>query len=1000
MENRFFAINSLLRPSKRRQSGYSHPSSIVERFAASFDAVNYTVPGIVSPIQQPTGMVCWATVTTMMINWRNQRSSTIETVIANTGTVYLNKVRNNQGLSSAEKIPFLRAAGLTPEFPQSLSIAGWEQMMRNYGPIWVTTAEGSDASFGIHARIIHGIQGDGTSENTTLSIVDPGTGTAYREKFSDFLVKFEREVRVSADWDGRIQIVHFSTNTAIAKSFAAVNYTVPGIVGPIQQPTGMVCWATVTTMMINWRNQSSSAIETVIANTGTVYLNKVRNNQGLSSAEKIPFLRAAGLTPEFPQSLSIAGWEQMMRNYGPIWVTTAEGSDANFGIHARIIHGIQGDGTPENTTLSIVDPGTGTAYPEKFSDFLVKFEREVRVSADWDGRIQIVHFAARTATAKSFTATQSVISATGIALIKRLEGFRAQKYNDQAGHCTIGYGTLIHKGNCNGDASEQPYANGVTDERATELLMTRVGDFQRTINEQITVSLNQNQFDALVSFVYNIGSENFRRSTLRRLLNQGSYTSVPTEMRKWVKIRQNGALVDSQGLVNRRNAEIELYNTAVGSVAQSFSFDDRILFSGDLTVQEDFIQQYSQNAIDSMQQTRVPASVTLAQAALESGWGRSAPRFNFFGIKAGASWTGERQLLTTTEIHSDNDRSRHPYPEIISIEQYTDNNGNVKYRWRVKDNFRAYANAVESFNDHGNFLVNNARYREAFNHTGDARQFVREIARAGYATDPSYATSLIQIIEHNNLIRFDTVAPVSTANSNTVQEFAGDILSNPGRVSIPANIRTQLESIRTNGSYTLNGNTFTPSLSLLQSISQMLYFSLDHNRSANPAFGILSYIRPASSHHSNGTAVDLTHIDGIRIDVRNQQQCLDAVICAINNLASGSYALGLPRPPYADGAGADHDFTTYNRHITVYANTQPPTLLPEYQNLPTTGNFFLPNRWNEHSPTGSTATDLNHITNETSRAALRTAINNASGRGVNIRYLFADALDHLHIQAL
>lgn len=180
----------------------------------------------------------------------------------------------------------------------------------------------------------------------------------------------------------------------------------------------------------------------------------------------------------------------------------------------------------------------------------------------------------------------------------------------------------------------------------------------------------------------------------------------------------------------------------------------------------------------------------------------------------------------------------------------------------------------------------------------------------------------------------------------------------------------------------------------------MLYFSLDHNKTAGTAFGILSYVRPASTHHSNGTAVDLTHIDGIRIDVRNQQQCLDAVIAAINNLAPGSYAIGLPRPPYADGAGADHDFSTYNRHITVYANTQPPTLLPEYQNLPTTGNFFLPNRWNEHSPTGSTATDLNHITNETSRAALRTAINNASGRGAVIKYLFADALDHLHIQSL
>lgn len=805
-----------------------------------------------------------------------------------------------------------------------------------------------------------------------------------------------------------------------ANSFDAVDYTIPGVITPLRQPTGMVCWATVATMMISWRRQMAFSIETAMGNIGPIYLTKFRNNQGLSAAEKIPFLQAAGMQFEYPQSLNVTGWEHLLRTYGPLWVTTAEGSDANFGIHARIVTAIRGNGNAQDTQLTIIDPARGNSYQERFSEFLTKFEREVRVSQAWDGRIQIVHFAAGTATAHSltddtYTETMSVVSSRGVDLIKRLEGFRAQRYNDQAGHCTIGYGTLIHKGNCNGsDASEQPYLNGVDEARATELLTARLNNFQQAVNQQVTVTLNQNQFDALVSFVYNIGVDNFRRSTLLRLLNQGNYSAVPTEMRKWVKIRQHGALTDSQGLINRRNAEIELYNAPVASGAQSFSLDyngymdEAATLAEDFSVQSDFIQQYGQNAADSMRQTRVPASVTLAQAALESGWGRHAPGFNFFGIKAGSSWTGATQLLTTTEVHSDNDRSRHPYPEVISIEQFTDSNGNVKYRWRVKDNFRSYANAAESFTDHGNFLVNNSRYRAAFSHTDDGRQFAREIARAGYATDPNYGNTLVQLIDRNNLTRFDVqqatpAAPapaVSGANSSTIQEFAGDILSGPGRALIPQPVRQQLQYIREHGNYTLNGNTFTPSLPLLQSITQIMYFSLDHNTTANPAFSILSYIRPASSHHPNGTAVDISHIDGKRIDVRNQQQCLDAVIVAINNLAPGSYALGLPRPPYADGAGADHDFTTYNRHITVYNDTHPPTLMTQYQDLPTTGNFFLPNRWNEHSPTGSTATDLNHITNETSRNAIRTAINNAQGRGVNIRYLFADALDHLHIQAL
>ncbi len=593
------------------------------------------------------------------------------------------------------------------------------------------------------------------------------------------------------------------------------------------------------------------------------------------------------------------------------------------------------------------------------------------------------------------------VSTSGINLIKQFERFMPQKYNDQAGHCTIGYGTLIHHGNCNGDASEQPYTNGITEERATELLMTRINSTQQVLNDTVTVTLSQNQFDALASFVYNIGTGAWNRSTLRRLLNQGNYDAVPTEMRKWVKVRINGRPVDSQGLINRRNREIALFTGT--SSAQSIAASWNSL-SGEFSVQTDFISQYSQNAIDSMRTTRVPASVTLAQAALESGWGRHAPSLNFFGIKAGSSWTGQRQLLTTTEIHNDNDQSRHPYPEIISIEAFTDSSGATKYRWRVKDYFRAYASATDSFNDHGNFLVNNSRYREAFNHTNDGRQFAREIARAGYATDPGYADSLISIIDHNNLIQYDTPPStgqsISSAQSVTIQEVVNDILSNPGRVSIPSNIRQQLEYIRTNGNYQLGDNTFVPSLSLLQSINQMLYFSLNHNQSANPAFGILSYIRPRSSHHSNGTAVDLTHIDGIRIDVRNQAQCLNAVVAAINNLAPGNYALGLPRPPYADGSGAEHDFRTYNNHITVYANTTPPTLLPQYQDLPTTGNLFLPNQYNEHSPSGRTATDLNFIANTNSRNTLKTAIDNAATRGANILFLFADALDHLHIQAM
>lgn len=165
------------------------------------------------------------------------------------------------------------------------------------------------------------------------------------------------------------------------------------------------------------------------------------------------------------------------------------------------------------------------------------------------------------------------LSGAGVDLIKKFEGFSAKLYNDPVGHCTVGYGTLVHEGGCNGAPSEQPYLNGVTEQQATALLTDRAAQFQKTINDNVSVELTQNQFDALVSFTYNIGSGNFKQSTLLKVLNQGNYDAVPGEMKRWTKGRVNGKLVDLQGLVARRNAEAALFGGAPASVSQSLFYD-------------------------------------------------------------------------------------------------------------------------------------------------------------------------------------------------------------------------------------------------------------------------------------------------------------------------------------------------------------------------------------------------------------------------------------------
>lgn len=167
-------------------------------------------------------MTCWATVTTIMVMWREQASMTIQTAIGRIGANWLAKFNADQGLLGSEKAAFLGAAGLAYQHPQSLTASGWEGLLRKFGPVWVTTDEDPSAAFAIHARVLVGIRGDGTAAGTTLDIVDPATGTEYRESFGKFLTKYESEASVK-NLPLRVQIVHWPQDAgfSVARSIAA-----------------------------------------------------------------------------------------------------------------------------------------------------------------------------------------------------------------------------------------------------------------------------------------------------------------------------------------------------------------------------------------------------------------------------------------------------------------------------------------------------------------------------------------------------------------------------------------------------------------------------------------------------------------------------------------------------------------------------------------------------------------------------------------------------------
>tara|TARA_Y100001937_G_scaffold17583_1_gene24309 strand:+ start:1609 stop:2052 length:444 start_codon:yes stop_codon:yes gene_type:complete len=137
------------------------------------------------------------------------------------------------------------------------------------------------------------------------------------------------------------------------------------------------------------------------------------------------------------------------------------------------------------------------------------------------------------------------ISKEGISLIKNYEGCRLEAYQDSVGIWTIGYGVI--KGVKEGDKINQ--------EEADHLLQEELPEYEGYINDMIKVPLEQCQFDALVCWVYNLGPNNLKDSTLLKVINEKNYEDVPEQIKRWNKA---GGVVLA-GLVKRRAAEADLF---------------------------------------------------------------------------------------------------------------------------------------------------------------------------------------------------------------------------------------------------------------------------------------------------------------------------------------------------------------------------------------------------------------------------------------------------------
>lgn len=196
------------------------------------------------------------------------------------------------------------------------------------------------------------------------------------------------------------------------------------------------------------------------------------------------------------------------------------------------------------------------------------------------------------------------IGKNGINLIKEFEGCYLTSYKCPAGVWTIGYGTtepINGKAICAGMK--------ITQQQADDLLRKNLKSYENAVNSYTKVSLNQNQFDALVSFTYNCGCGAYKTSTLLKKLNAGNYKGAADELLLWDKCKGKTLA----GLTRRRKAERKLFLTAVSTTTATTTqtaskTDSELMKAVDKIIESGVkINATSWNSVDKISLVNVPA---------------------------------------------------------------------------------------------------------------------------------------------------------------------------------------------------------------------------------------------------------------------------------------------------------------------------------------------------------------------------------------------------------
>lgn len=232
-------------------------------------------------------------------------------------------------------------------------------------------------------------------------------------------------------------------------------------------------------------------------------------------------------------------------------------------------------------------------------------------------------------------------------------------------------------------------------------------------------------------------------------------------------------------------------------------------------MKDKFINSIKGGAIEGYKKYNILPSLTIAQAILETGWGRSSIGNNLFGIKANASWKGKVQTVRTHEYI----------------------NGKKIY---VDAKFRDYDSIAESLEDRFK-LLSNSRYKKVVQ-AKDYKEGANELYKAGYATDPQYPNKLIQIITQNELYELDKKEVVEVNNILRIGSSGGDVKTLQGKLNVLGlsagsvdgmygnNTAKAVKDLQAIFGLSADGIAGKNTFNLLEKLDQVKHFKLDEFR--------------------------------------------------------------------------------------------------------------------------------------------------------------------------